>query len=225
MDNLETKNAILERIKGGKPSSYPLPDIPAQTWTGDPVQSFIEHLVGFDGRGIKFKTREQAIDWLKSQDELDQSKNLIYVSAAGITGNVTEESIADLHNAHKINTCVTEGELGVGEMGSIWVTNGTLKHAACALLCRQLFILLDSRLIVGGLQEAYEGIDLRKQQYGSFYTGPSATADIEAVHITGAQGPLALTVLLYNCADAPDKPTLVVNPHADSSVWSKEENN
>ena len=40
---------------------------------------------------------------------------------------------------------VTEGELGVGEMGSIWVTDDSLGHAACALLSRRLFVFLDSK--------------------------------------------------------------------------------
>lgn len=58
-------------------------------------------------------------------------------------------------------------------------------------------------------------------QYGSFFTGPSATADIEAVHITGAQGPLAMTVLLYNCENAPDTPEIIANPNADTSIWAQ----
>jgi len=82
-------------------------------------------------------------------------------------------------------------------------------------LSRHLFIFLDSSKIVHGLHEAYASLNLREHQYGSFYTGPSATADIEAVHVTGAQGPLSLTVLLYNCADAPNPPELMVNPNAD----------
>lgn len=70
------------------------------------------------------------------------------------------------------------------------------------------FILVArQRKIVNGIHEAYARLDLRNCQFGSFFSGPSATADIEAVHITGAQGPLSLTVLLYNCPDAPNPPS------------------
>ena len=88
-------------------------------------------------------------------------------------------------------------------------------------MSRRLFIFLDSNDIKSGLHEAYAGLNLAEHQYGSFFTGPSATADIEAVHITGAQGPLALTVMIYNCDDAPGIPELLVNPDADSSVWQQ----
>lgn len=219
MTQQEVKNEILARIKSGKPALHPLPDVPMYPYPGEPVKDFINQLLNFDGRAVKFKTREDALKWLNAQPEMDMSKRLIYSSTSGVQGNVTESEISDLHNAHKIEVCVTEGEMGVGEMGSIWVTDTSLKHAACALLSRRLFVFLDSKRIVGGLHEAYASIKLREHQYGSFYTGPSATADIEAVHITGAQGPLSLTALIYNCEDAPIPPQLMVNPNADTSVW------
>lgn len=219
MDQQETKNSILARIRAGKPSFHPLPEVPCYGYPGDPVANFVNKLLEFDGRAIKFKTRQDAIEWLGKQPETDSGKNVIYSSADGVDGNITEDELSDLHNAHRIETCVTDSHLGVGEMGSVWVTDNTLRHAACALLSRRLFIFLDSNDIVGGLHDAYSSIRLADHQYGSFYTGPSATADIEAVHITGAQGPLALTVMLYNCGDAPAEPMLMTNPNADTSVW------
>lgn len=203
----------------GKPALRPLPDVPMYAYTGNPVEGFVNRLLSFDGRAIKFRTRQDAVDWLTALPETDLSKTAVYSSADGVKGNVTEEDIADIHNAHRIETCVTESSLGVGETGSVWVTDETLRHAACALFAQHLFIFLDRSSIVGGLHEAYATIDLAQHQYGSFFSGPSATADIEAVHITGAQGPLSLTVLLYGCDDAPATPELLVNPDADTSVW------
>lgn len=203
MDQQEVKDQILARIRAGKPALHPLPDVPMYGYSGNPTENFISHLLSFDGKAVTFKTRADAIAWLGKQPEMDASKNIIYSSAKDVAGNIPEEELADLHNAHRIETCVTEGELGVGEMGSIWVTDDSLGHAACALLSRRLFVFLDSKRIFGGLHEAYANIKLRDHQYGSFYTGPSATADIEAVHITGAQGPLSLTALIYNCDEAP----------------------
>lgn len=219
MNQQEAKNEILARIKAGKPELRPLPDVPMYPYEGDPVDKFIEHLLDFDGRAVRFKTRDEAIAWLLTQPDMDMDKKVIYSAASGVGGNMGEDRLGDLHNAHEIDTCVAEGVMGVGEMGSIWVTDESLGHAACALLSRRLFLLLDAKSIVGGLHEAYAGLKLREHQYGSFYTGPSATADIEAVHITGAQGPLSLTALIYNDADAPMQPELMVNPNADTSVW------
>lgn len=221
MDQKAVKDEILARIKAGKPESCPLPDVPMYAWPGDPTVNFIERLLGFDGRVVKFRNRAEAVKWLMDQPEFAGGKARIYSSAEGVSGTVSEEDVAELRNAHKINICVTEGELGVGETGSIWVTDKSLKHAACALLAPNLFILLDSKRIFGGLHEAYASIKLKDQQYGSFYSGPSATADIEAVHITGAQGPLSMTALIYDCADAQEPPQIQTNPNADKSIWTE----
>lgn len=215
MNQQDAKNDILARIRAGRPAPHPLPDVPKYVFRCNPVEHFIKELLSFDGRAVKFATREDAVKWLASQPETDKARNVVYSSAEGVEGNMGEDELTDLHNAHTIDTCVSESSMGVGEMGSVWVTDGSLTHAACALLSRHLFIFLDSSKIVHGLHEAYASLNLREHQYGSFYTGPSATADIEAVHVTGAQGPLSLTVLLYNCADAPNPPELMVNPNAD----------
>ena len=179
--------------------TIPLPDVPMYPWPGDPLAGFISHLEGFDGKAVKFATRAEALRWLATQPEMAPSQNAVYSTLDDVTGNFGEKDLTDLRNAEKINICVTEAEMGVGEMGSVWVTDRTLRHPACALMSRHLFVLLDASKIVGGLHQAYARLSLRNQQYGSFFTGPSATADIEAVHITGAQGPLSMTVLLYNC--------------------------
>lgn len=219
MNQQDIKNDILARIRTGKPEVTPLPDVPMYAFNADPLDHFIDRLLSFDGKAVKFRTRDEAVAWLKTQPEMDSAKQTIYSSATGVDGNFGEDELTDLHSAHKINTCVTESTLGVGEMGSVWVTDESLVHAACALLSQHLFIFLDSKNIVGGLHEAYATLRLADHRYGSFYTGPSATADIEAVHITGAQGPLSLTVLLYNSPDAPATSELLTNPDADTSVW------
>lgn len=219
MSQEEIKNRILERIKNGKPAAVPLPDVPMFLYEKNAEEDFISHLIGFDGRAIKFKTRDDAVKWLLEQPEMDAAKYRIYSSAEGVPGNFGEKELAQLREAEKIQVCVTEGLLGVGEMGAIWVTDETLQYAAAALLSRRLFIFLDYAKLVGSMHEAYANIKVDAQQYGSFFTGPSATADIEAVHITGAQGPLAMTALIYNSPTAPDTPELMVNPNADFSKW------
>lgn len=225
MNEQTAKSNIINRIKAGKPFPKTLPNVPEYQWEGDPVQNFIDRLTSFDGKIIKFKTKKGVFEWLDEQPLFDRGEHKIYSTLNEFTGNFTEDDLTDLRNAHKIETCLTEGLMGVGEMGAIWVTDQSLGHAVCALLCRRLYILLDSNNVIGGMHEAYTKLKLNEHQYGCFFTGPSATADIEAVHITGAQGTLAMTVLLYNCQDASIPPKIIVNPEADESVWTKEEMN
>lgn len=219
----EVRNNIIARIRAGRPKEHPLPQVPMYPVAGDPVENFIARLIGFDGRAVEFRSREEALAWMKEQPEIAGEKSRIFSSVKDVTGNFPTPGSGDLRKAGDVETFVTEGLLGVGEMGAVWVTNESLGEPVCALLARRVFILLDSAKIIGGMHEAYAKIRLGETHYGSFFTGPSATADIEAVHITGAQGPLALTVLLYNRPDAPLPPKLLVNPNEDVSIWSRAE--
>lgn len=221
--NQDARQEILAQIKKGKPAPHPLPELPHFEPKSFGVDDFIKKLLSFDGRCVRTKSREAALRWLASQPELETGKNQIFSTVPEFTGNFTDTDLTDLRNAHKIDSCVTEGLYGVAEMGSIYVTDTSLGHAACALLTKRLFVLLDTAKILGDMHDAYCTINLSQSQYGSYFTGPSATADIEAVHITGAQGPLALTAVLYNCADADEVPQLLINPAADKSIWAQNE--
>ncbi|MGL5684115.1 MAG: LutC/YkgG family protein [Marinifilaceae bacterium] len=192
--NESSRDIILQRIKAGKPQSTPLPDVPIYTYPGDKVDEFTKHVQAFDGKVIPFNSKQEAIEYLNTN--LDKGKK-IFSSVNEYQGNIQLTDFKTPHDANIIDICVSSGVLGVAETGSIWVTNNTFKLAATALFSTDLFLFLDKSTLVSGLHEAYQKNDLRSTQYGSFYTGPSATADIEAVHITGAQGEISLTVLLY----------------------------
>ena len=190
-----SRDAILEKIRNGKSHLLSLPDVPIFAYTGDLQEGFIQHLTGFDGKAECFETRAQAIAWLDKQ--CDKTAKCIFSNVPEYQGTIALTDLNDPHDAHKIDICIAEGELGVAETGSVWVTNKSLGLAAAALFSTDLYLLLDRANLKGGLHEAYQVLHLTDTQYGSFYTGPSATADIEAVHITGAQGEISLTVLLY----------------------------
>lgn len=164
-------------------------------WPGSALENFKNKLVGFDGAFQDFESREQAISWL--EQNIDHSDKKVYSAISEFEGNVKPSEVTDPHHANIVDICVADGCYGVGESGSVWVTDKSLGEPACALFSTDLYLLLPKEKIVSSLQEAYEVINLGSTPYGSFYTGPSATADIEAVHITGAQGEISLTVLLY----------------------------
>lgn len=189
-----SREEILARIRAGKPAPVPHPGVKLYSVPGDPVDNFVEKLKAADGDAVFFESRADAIAWLV---EKINGEKVIFSAVDDMTGNLPLEKIADPHAANIIDVCVADGVLGVGETGSVWVDNETLKVAAAALFSTDLYLLLDRREIVDGLHEAYRRVNLGSRQYGAFYTGPSATADIEAVHVTGAQGEISLTVLLY----------------------------
>lgn len=190
----KSREIILDKIRNGKPQHVALPDVPIYTYKGDLLDGFRNHLTEFDGKFQEFNDRNEAIQWLNS--ELDTTKN-IYSNIADFKGTTSSDHFQDPHSAHIIDICVAEGVIGVAETGSVWVNNESLGLSAAALFSTDLYLLLEKNKLVDGLHTAYASLNIRHHQYGAFYTGPSATADIEAVHITGAQGEISLTVLLY----------------------------
>lgn len=188
---MTTRETILNKLRqsGRKPVERPNFDFPKVE--GDPVENFTSKLASFDGTTMLFDSRKDAIAWFEG--EIDREKQQVYSSVA----EVESITFSDPHAANVVDVCLAEGELGVGETGSVWVTDKSLGLTAAALFATDLYLLLDSRKIVDGIHTAYSRLDLAATRYGAFYTGPSATADIEAVHITGAQAFTSLTVLLY----------------------------
>jgi hypothetical protein len=65
---------------------------------------------------------------------------------------------------------------------------------ALAFLSQHLIVLLDPAQIVANMHAAYRRVRLDATAYGCFMMGPSATADVEATLVHGAQGARSLNV-------------------------------
>lgn len=89
---------------------------------------------------------------------------------------------------------IIRAEFGVAEMGMIWLTENSLQVNSLGFLSQHLAILLDPDLITENMHTAYRKIDFQASTYGCFVMGPSATADIGAYLVRGAQGARSLTV-------------------------------
>lgn len=94
----------------------------------------------------------------------------------------------DPHLLEDIETAVVRARFGVAENGAVWLAQSNLVVDALGFLSKYLIILLDPAAIVTHIHEAYQKADIASENYGCFMMGPSATADISAVHIKGAQG-------------------------------------
>ena len=64
-------------------------------------------------------------------------------------------------------------------------------------MSEHLSVLLDPDQIVPYMHEAYRRVRLDATAYGCFMMGPSATADIQATLVHGAQGPRSLNVFFF----------------------------
>lgn len=195
LDTSSMRDRIFQCLRTNRPEPVEHPEIPRFAIPGEMENNFISHVETFDGKVVNCSKREDAINWLMQHLKTTDRKVLSMIP--DFAGNVTMADLPTPQDAHELDVCVAEGIMGIGETGSILIEPSTFGRSSNGLLALNLYLLLDRSKMVDGVQEAYSKMDLASTQYSSFFSGPSATADIEAVHITGAQGPLSLTVILY----------------------------
>lgn len=194
-DTISSREKILETIRRGKPTPVARPQVKIPEFDFDPLDNFRQQLAVASGESHLFGSRSEALQWLR--DRLKDAEGPVGSAVADFPTDTDIRQIADPHQAHVLYASVAESPLGVGETGSVWLDDKVLGTPAAAVLCLHLYVLLDRNNIVSGIPQAYEHLPIGSTPYGAFFTGPSATADIEAVHITGAQGELSLDVLIY----------------------------
>ena len=109
-------------------------------------------------------------------------------------GSKSIHDIAHPRELEDVDLGIIRAEFGVAEMGMIWLTENSLQVNSLGFLSQHLAILLDPDLITENMHTAYRKIDFQASTYGCFVMGPSATADIGAYLVRGAQGARSLTV-------------------------------
>ena len=111
-----------------------------------------------------------------------------------IAGTRRAETIGDPHELADVDVGVVRGQFGIAEGGAVWLTQEDLVVNALGFLSQHLIVLLDPDQIASDMHEAYRRVWLDKTAYGCFVMGPSATADVEATLVHGAQGPRSFNV-------------------------------
>lgn len=109
-------------------------------------------------------------------------------------GNKDIRKITHPRDLDDVDLGIFRAEFGVAEMGMVWVTEKSLKVNAIGFLSQHLAVLLDPTAITENMHTAYRVPGLFDADYGCFVMGPSATADIGAVLVRGAQGAKSLTL-------------------------------
>jgi len=111
-----------------------------------------------------------------------------------IAGTRRADKIQDPHGLADVDVGVVRAQFGVAESGAVWLTQEDLVVDALAFLSQHLVVLLDPGEIVPDMHAAYRRVRLDETAYGCFMMGPSATADVEATLVHGAQGARSLNV-------------------------------
>ena len=111
-----------------------------------------------------------------------------------IPGTRRVENVRDPHELADVDVGIVRAKFGVAESGALWLTQEDLVVDGLGFLSQHLVVLLDPQQIVPDMHEAYRRVRLNETSYGCFMMGPSATADVEATLVHGAQGARSLNV-------------------------------
>ena len=196
----EAKETILAAIRQNRPAAVahpPLRDFGRSGVEGDPLETFKKNLKTASGSYYDVKDADEA-QWLLKQIHPDAK--VICSVVPEIEGNRIIAAAVDPHSLEDIEVGVTRAKFGVAENGAVWLAQDDLVVDALGFLSQHLIILLDPEAIVIHVHEAYKRVDISMQNYGCFMMGPSATADISAVHISGAQGARSLNVFFISAS-------------------------
>jgi L-lactate dehydrogenase complex protein LldG len=123
-----------------------------------------------------------------------------------IAGTRRVEKVSDPHELADVDVGVVRAQFGVAESGAIWLTQEDLVVDALAVLSQHLIVLLDPQQIVSDMHEAYRRVRLNETAFGCFMMGPSATADVEATLVHGAQGARSLNIFFLAPSQVPVLP-------------------
>jgi L-lactate dehydrogenase complex protein LldG len=111
-----------------------------------------------------------------------------------IAGTRRVEEAGDPHELADVDVGVVRAQFGVAESGAVWITQEDLVVDALGFLSQHLIVLLDPNQIVPDMHGAYRRVRLSETAFGCFMMGPSATADVEATLVHGAQGARSLNL-------------------------------
>jgi len=111
-----------------------------------------------------------------------------------IAGTRRVETVRDAHDLADVDVGVVRAQFGVAESGAVWLTQEDLVVDALGFLSQHLIVLLDPKQIVPDMHAAYRRVRLHETAFGCFMMGPSATADVEATLVHGAQGARSLNL-------------------------------
>jgi L-lactate dehydrogenase complex protein LldG len=125
---------------------------------------------------------------------LHPGAKVICSAVSEVAGTRRVERVRDPHELADVDVGVVRAQFGIAETGAIWLTQEDLVVDALAVLSQHLVVLLDPEQIVPDMHEAYRRVRLNETAFGCFMMGPSATADIEATPVHGAQGARSLNI-------------------------------
>jgi L-lactate dehydrogenase complex protein LldG len=191
--SINSRETIFSAIRYNLPKQkIEHPQIPAfRSATGSLKAAFEENLKKAGGAAHDIGSAAEAEAKMMV---LHPGANVVCSAVPEISGTRRAETVHDPHELADVDVGVVRAQFGVAESGAIWLTQEDLVVDSLGFLSQHLVVLLDPEQIVADMHQAYRRVRLDLTAYGCFMMGPSATADIEATLVHGAQGARSLNV-------------------------------
>jgi L-lactate dehydrogenase complex protein LldG len=192
-----SREDILSAIRNNLPKQkVEHPQIPAFQRPAEPLKAAFEgHLQEAGGAAHDLGSAADAEAKLTA---LHPGVKVVCSAVPEIAGTRRMAMVRDPHELADVDVGVVRAQFGVAESGAVWLTQEDLVVDSLGFLSQHLVVLLDPEHIVADMHEAYHRIRLDLTAYGCFMMGPSATADVEATLVHGAQGVRSLNVFFLS---------------------------
>jgi L-lactate dehydrogenase complex protein LldG len=189
-----SRDQILAEIRSNLPKNrVEHPEIPKFRRPDTSLKTlFEEHLVKAGGAAHDVRTPAEAVAQIRS---VHPGAEVVCSAVPEVPGTRSVTTVRDPHELADVDVGVVRAQFGVAESGAVWLTQEDLIVDGLGFLSQELVVLLDPAHIVADMHDAYKRIRLDRTNYGCFMMGPSATADVEATLVHGAQGARSLNVL------------------------------
>lgn len=192
---MTSKDKILEKCRRNPVLRCDMPDLSAlhPLTYPDTHQAFLDMCA---------QSATKVIEITSDQDINEVIRNL-FPDAKKIASNIPEITIANVNpdtvkepkDLNGTDVGVIPAGFGVAENGCLWVPQTMVQKAVC-FISENLVVLMPCDAVVNNMHEAYRRIHFNGYQFGTFISGPSKTADIAQVLVTGAQAARSLTLIL-----------------------------
>jgi L-lactate dehydrogenase complex protein LldG len=206
METTSSRAAILNAIRYSNlflsKQEVELPQIPVFQRADNPLEPEFEvHLQKAGGAAHHVGSVAVAEATLKA---LHPGATVICSAVPEIIGTRRASEVNDPHELADVDVGIVRAQFGVAESGAVWLTQEDLIVDALGFLSQHLIVLLDPNEIVPDMHAAYCRVRLNETAFGCFMMGPSATADVEATLVHGAQGARSLNIFFLSPVQTAD---------------------
>ena len=192
---MDARQQILDSVRANQPGHRDLPAVPM-------FHSGKRSLVSEFQRSLEFMSGEFVSEPPSDfgaylHTKFPDAKNICSV-VPEYAGNATVDGYrANWADAAEIDVSVVRSPLGIAETGSVFLSDRDLEVSTIGFLAHDLVVLLDPKVIVENVHDAYQHQGFREHNYSVLMTGPSGSADIGGTTVHPAQGVMTLTVIMW----------------------------